>query len=691
MPIQKLEKGSGWNLVSSSFIQSPYSAVKELIENGIDATPKNINLEIDSKTGGCEYISVRDDGQGVALDDRDIMCLNHTTSKIVRYEDISESSFLGFRGEALFMLANLCNKKGYLEIVSRVDSENIGSKWRVDSEGRIKDLSKGKVVHPIGTTITLGSLFGGLRARYLDMSSKSQKTIAKIKHLLYHYHLLNPSIRFHFYLVSLKRDGSIVKGLPQLLSLPQNINLSRTLSMIIGLKHSTSIKIISSLNVKINEHLSIDLLLPLSRSDTNSDNKAIKNNYQFLAINSRPVSIQLDTGLRLKKMLQNIYKELELNAPLFWYLNIYYDPHLIDINIEPEKNDVLIKNISGLLENVGETIKNIIIQEVRKVKNDLDEYGLGDVPNNYNEPIDEHHTLTASSYIHPIQNLQTISHPSNDLRQKLPILKKTCTKDCSIIANTINNPTNNSHTTDSLRPSNNRKLTLGEITSEKIVCTLSMEDTYTESDSGSLEKNTQESLSSVDFNNTTLINEDLELSKDNSLSNPFILSKLKGMKKQKEMCKLERQHISLNSVENNNDKPNFSQKLTLRKLNKVQEETLFNLQFSKLNNTSTDNNKNNNKHIGYNNNNNRYKKRRLGMFSEFTNRHCQKLDYTGSNDKIIAFLSSYHSLANNSPISLISNILLDGLSSRLKDKSENVNLCLQKSPEGWLKYIPNSI
>lgn len=114
MSIKQISTDTKWKIVASSFIFNPTSAVKELIDNSIDAHARTITIDIDSKTGGCEYICVRDDGDGVEMEDREIMCLNHSTSKIELLSDIGEISTLGFRGEALFLLSTLASTQGSL-------------------------------------------------------------------------------------------------------------------------------------------------------------------------------------------------------------------------------------------------------------------------------------------------------------------------------------------------------------------------------------------------------------------------------------------------------------------------------------------------------------------------------------------------------------------------------------------------
>lgn len=120
MTIHQLSPESQWKIVSSSFIYGPVAAVRELLDNSIDSGAKKVFIDVDSTTGGCEYISVKDDGSGVDIIDRPSMCLEHTTSKMSSLGDISILTTLGFRGEALFLLSNLCNQKGSMQVETKL-------------------------------------------------------------------------------------------------------------------------------------------------------------------------------------------------------------------------------------------------------------------------------------------------------------------------------------------------------------------------------------------------------------------------------------------------------------------------------------------------------------------------------------------------------------------------------------------
>lgn len=112
MSIQRLPRAVSATIVSTSSVQSQVSVLKELIENAIDAIgSKNqgqIYVEIDKESAGLDFLSVKDNGSGIEKADRNVMCMNCTTSKMTSMDQLSAGVFTcGFRGEALNFIAHL--------------------------------------------------------------------------------------------------------------------------------------------------------------------------------------------------------------------------------------------------------------------------------------------------------------------------------------------------------------------------------------------------------------------------------------------------------------------------------------------------------------------------------------------------------------------------------------------------------
>ena len=143
-------------IAAGEVVERPASAVKELIENSLDAGAKRIDLEV--QAGGTRVIRVRDDGTGIPPADLELALLRHATSKISSLEDLENVSTLGFRGEALPSIASVAQ----LTLTSHAKGEEAG--WSVESDGLAVSNPR-PAAHPTGTTIEVRDLFFNTPAR----------------------------------------------------------------------------------------------------------------------------------------------------------------------------------------------------------------------------------------------------------------------------------------------------------------------------------------------------------------------------------------------------------------------------------------------------------------------------------------------------------------------------------------------
>ena len=165
-------------IAAGEVIERPASALKELVENSLDAGATEIDIEVD--TGGIERLQVRDDGRGIRRDELGLALARHCTSKIARPEDLDAITSLGFRGEAL---ASLC-AVAEMTLTSRHHTAELA--WRVQCAPGGSPSTPEPRPHPPGTTVTVGRLFATIpgRRRFLKRPQTEQLHVQQLVHRL---------------------------------------------------------------------------------------------------------------------------------------------------------------------------------------------------------------------------------------------------------------------------------------------------------------------------------------------------------------------------------------------------------------------------------------------------------------------------------------------------------------------------
>lgn len=134
MPITPLPPNAVRAIGSSQALSDSASVVKELLDNAIDAQANKISIEISANS--LDDIRVRDNGHGIALNDRALICTKFCTSKIRNLRDLETigGRSLGFRGEAL---ASAAEMGGSLTITTRIEGESTAVELKIDRKGQI--------------------------------------------------------------------------------------------------------------------------------------------------------------------------------------------------------------------------------------------------------------------------------------------------------------------------------------------------------------------------------------------------------------------------------------------------------------------------------------------------------------------------------------------------------------------------
>ena len=158
-------------IAAGEVIERPASVVKELVENSLDAGATKIRIRIEE--GGTSLVIVQDDGNGMNREDATMAFKKHSTSKIRSFDDLSDVSTSGFRGEALPSIASVSR----LRITTADKNSEVGTRIIIEGNEKI-DIED--YATPKGTTIEIADLFFNTPAR-----SKHLKRVAtELKHIV---------------------------------------------------------------------------------------------------------------------------------------------------------------------------------------------------------------------------------------------------------------------------------------------------------------------------------------------------------------------------------------------------------------------------------------------------------------------------------------------------------------------------
>lgn len=318
--IIQLSKNVINQIAAGEVIERPYSVVKELVENSVDAGATKVSIEISNE---CRNIRVADNGSGIHPDDIILAFSKHATSKISSGEDLYNVKTMGFRGEALASIISISR----LTCITRTEEFDFGTKVECENS----EVKKSQTGCAVGTIMDIKDLFYNLPARLKFL--KSQKTeFAYINELIQTLALVHTNVAFE-----LKNNGkTIIKTTGQ----------GDTLQV---LKEVFSEDIAKNLR----EVFKTDKMSALKISgfvSTPDYTRASKKDY-YMYVNSRMVKCPI-----FQKSIDTAYKSLIGSRYPFIILNLEVPPEDVDVNVHPTKKEVRYRNPNQIFNFIYSSI-----------------------------------------------------------------------------------------------------------------------------------------------------------------------------------------------------------------------------------------------------------------------------------------------------------------------------------------------
>jgi DNA mismatch repair protein MutL len=312
-------------IAAGEVIERPASAVKELLDNSIDAGATEIKVEIEGS--GVKRIAVRDNGHGMSHIDASMAFKKHATSKLTSIDDLDLVRTLGFRGEALSSMAAVAK----VILVTRRGRDVAGTKVMADSDG-VESISE--VGAPTGTTVEVADLFHSTPARRKYLKS-SRTELAHITEFVTNYAIAHPDISF-----TLLNEGKVVLRSPT------------TNNMFDNIVHIHGAEVARSLVSVVWENDLVNISGYISKPELSRSGSDLQSFY----INGRSISSKaISNAIRL-----GYYTLLPKGRYPAAFLKLEIDPRIVDVNVHPRKTEVRLSHEKEIMEAVTAAVENAL-------------------------------------------------------------------------------------------------------------------------------------------------------------------------------------------------------------------------------------------------------------------------------------------------------------------------------------------
>lgn len=303
MSIRRLPDALINRIAAGEVVERPASALKELVENAIDAGARQVSIRLGA--GGLDLVEVSDDGCGMTADEITLALERHATSKLPD-DNIDQVMTMGFRGEALPSIASVSR----FQVESRVRG---GDGWgRTVDHGRL--IAEGPAAIPPGTRVRVENLFGNIPARRKFLRSARAEYAAALD-AVRRLAMARPDIGF-----TLEHDGR------------------RTLSVQPGMQRPERVAALTSPELAENS-VALDFqregIVLGGIASLPTYNRGVAD-HQFLFVNGRPVKDRLLVGA-----VRGAYAEMlarDRHAVVALFLDL--PPSEVDVNVHPAKTEV---------------------------------------------------------------------------------------------------------------------------------------------------------------------------------------------------------------------------------------------------------------------------------------------------------------------------------------------------------------
>ncbi|KAH8728841.1 DNA mismatch repair protein mutL [Phaeosphaeriaceae sp. PMI808] len=322
-------------IAAGEIIVAPVHALKELIENAVDAG--STALEVMVKDGGLKLLQITDNGHGIDKEDLPILCERFTTSKLKAFEDLTSIGTYGFRGEALASISHIA----HLKVTTRTKESSCA--WEAHyADGKLTNPKPGQSAEPKpkagrqGTQITVEDLFYNVPSRRRAFRSASEE-YAKILELVGKYAVHCEGVSFSCKKVG-DNSGSSV-------SVPATATIKDRIRQL----HGSAVA-----NELVSLETADDRWGFKCQGWISNANYSAKRTNMLLFINHRSV----DSAVVKKSVEQTYATFLPKGGHPFFYLSLEIEPARVDVNVHPTKREVHFLNEDEIVSMICDEIRS---------------------------------------------------------------------------------------------------------------------------------------------------------------------------------------------------------------------------------------------------------------------------------------------------------------------------------------------
>ncbi|KAL4588255.1 hypothetical protein LXL04_001138 [Taraxacum kok-saghyz] len=331
--IKPINKSAIHKICAGQVILDLPSAVKELVENSLDAG--SISIEVALKEYGEESFQVIDNGCGISPDNFKVLALKHHTSKLADFSDLQSVTTFGFRGEALSALCYL----GDLTVETRTKSEQVATHLTFGRSGLLTE--EKKTARQVGTTVTVKKLFSNLPVRSKEFHRNIRKEYGKLISLLNAYALTAKGVRLVCTNTTVNNKTSVVLKTQGSGSFKDNI---------ITVFGMNTFNCLEPLSLVISDSCKVDGFL--SKSGNGSGRNIGDRQYFF--INGRPVDMP-----KVTKLVNELYRSANSKQYPIAIMNFIVPTNVYDVNVTPDKRKVFFSDEGSLMKSLKEALLKV--------------------------------------------------------------------------------------------------------------------------------------------------------------------------------------------------------------------------------------------------------------------------------------------------------------------------------------------